>query len=107
MVLTTDGASDLRPWRPDLNPSLTAPRGSTMQGQVLDYDQDYRNVETKVGKRLLLLSGICASGSSTLSYFTYWGCDKARQCSKDCRALRCPTNGVVTGQCHWTRQSFK
>lgn len=70
MVLTTDGASDLSPWGPGLNPSLAAPEVRAMQGRVPDYDQDCRDMDTGVGKGHLLLSGICASGSGTLSSFT-------------------------------------
>lgn len=95
MVLTTDRASHLRLQGPGLNPSLTAPRGRAMQVQVPNYDQDYRDMDTEVGKRHLFLSGICASGSSTLSRFTSWGCDEANQCTKDCRALGCPADGAA------------
>lgn len=45
-----------------LTPAIRA-----VQGQVPDCDQDYRGMDTEVRKRHQLLSGICASGSSTLS----------------------------------------
>lgn len=61
MVLTTDRASHLRLPGPGLNPSLTAPGVRAMQDQGLDYDQDYKDMVTEVGKGHLLLSGICAS----------------------------------------------
>jgi len=99
MVLTTDRASDLRPWGSGLNRSLAAPKVRAMQGQLLDHDQDYKDMDTEVGNRRPLHSGICTSGSGTLSCFPSWGCDEGNQCTKG-------QSGPLLMElrkCHWTR----